>query len=79
MILSKEGTARRLTEAQKELILARWLNKVECRVLEAITEGINLCNIEDLPEWVANNVKISHPDWEVSYNTDYTQICWMSL
>lgn len=76
MSLSKEGTAKRLMEAQQELNLAKWLNKVECKVLEAITDGNNLCNIENLPEWVAHNVEELHPDWQVTYDSDYTEISW---
>ena len=75
-MLSENGTARRLMEAQQDLILAKWMNKVECNVLEAISEGKNLCDVEEIPEWVANNIKKYHPDWTVSYTPEKTQISW---
>ncbi len=75
-MLSKKGTAKRLMNAQQELILAKWQNTIEGKVLDAISDGLNLCNVDKVPEWVANNMRIMHPDWEVYYTRDYTQFCW---
>lgn len=75
-MLSENGAAKRLMEAQQELILSKWINKIEGLVLDAISEGINLCDVEQVPEWVANNIRDLHPDWDVYYTLAKTQISW---
>lgn len=75
-MLSKQGTARRLMEAQQELILAEWMNNIELQVLKAISKGENLCTIKKIPKWVANNINLQHPDWTVTHEPEKTTISW---
>lgn len=76
MTMFSSGDARRLMESQQELTLLKWMNRVEYKVLVAISDGKNFCDIERIPEWVANNIKLQHPDWDVLYTLDKTHISW---